>query len=467
MKLIFEKSVPGRRCTILPACDVESVSLPDSLRREEKPALPEMSETDISRHYTELCHQVHGVNCGFYPLGSCTMKYNPRIDEEMAALPGFANVHPLSPAEDLDGMQQVLDTAAQYLCEITGMDDMTFQPAAGAHGEFTGVLLIKQYHDARGDHKRTKIIVPDSAHGTNPATAAMCGYDVVNIASGPDGCVDLDALRAALGEDTAGLMLTNPNTVGIFDKNILEITRLVHEAGGLCYYDGANLNAVMGVVRPGDMGFDCIHMNLHKTFATPHGGGGPGAGAVGCKDFLREYLPHSALAEEPGHIQVRSFRGNFLVVVRALAYLLTLGKEGIPEAAENAVLNANYLMAKLKGTFTPAYDRLCMHEFVLDLSGLKKETGVSALDVAKSLIDEGIHPPTMYFPLIVHEALMLEPTETEGPETLDHAAEVLRMLYSKAFEDAETMHTAPHHMPIGRPDEVQAARKPILRWKPV
>ena len=467
MKLIFEKSVPGRRCTILPACDVESVSLPASLRRQTKPLLPEMSETDISRHYTELCKQVHGVNCGFYPLGSCTMKYNPRIDEEMAALPGFANVHPLSPAEDLDGMQQVLDTAAQYLCEITGMDGMTFQPAAGAHGEFTGVLLIKQYHDARGDHKRTKIIVPDSAHGTNPATAAMCGYDVVNIASGEDGCVDLDALRAALGEDTAGLMLTNPNTVGIFDKNILEITRLVHEAGGLCYYDGANLNAVMGVVRPGDMGFDCIHMNLHKTFATPHGGGGPGAGAVGCKDFLREYLPHSALAEEPGHIQVRSFRGNFLVVVRALAYLLTLGKEGIPEAAENAVLNANYLMAKLKGTFTPAYDRLCMHEFVLDLSGLKKETGASALDVAKSLIDEGIHPPTMYFPLIVHEALMLEPTETEGPETLDHAAEVLRMLYGKAFEDAETMHTAPHHMPIGRPDEVQAARKPILRWKPV
>lgn len=467
MKLIFEKSVPGRRCTILPACDVERVSLPASLRRETKPLLPEMSETDISRHYTELCKQVHGVNCGFYPLGSCTMKYNPRIDEEMAALPGFADVHPLSPAEDLGGMQQVLDTAAQYLCEITGMDDMTFQPAAGAHGEFTGVLLIKQYHDARGDHKRTKIIVPDSAHGTNPATAAMCGYDVVNIASGPDGCVDLDALRAALGEDTAGLMLTNPNTVGIFDKNILEITRLVHEAGGLCYYDGANLNAVMGVVRPGDMGFDCIHMNLHKTFATPHGGGGPGAGAVGCKDFLREYLPHSALAEEPGHIQVRGFRGNFLVVVRALAYLLTLGKEGIPEAAENAVLNANYLMAKLKGTFTPAYDRLCMHEFVLDLSGLKKETGVSALDVAKSLIDEGIHPPTMYFPLIVHEALMLEPTETEGPETLDHAAEVLRMLYRKAFEDAETMHTAPHHMPIGRPDEVQAARKPILRWKPV
>ena len=465
MKLIFEKSVPGRRCTILPACDVESVSLPVSLRRETKPALPEMSETDISRHYTELCKQVHGVNCGFYPLGSCTMKYNPRIDEEMAALPGFTGVHPLSPAEDREGMRQVLDTAAQYLCEITGMDAMTFQPAAGAHGEFTGVLLIKQYHDARGDKKRTKIIVPDSAHGTNPATAAMCGYDVVNIASGPDGCVDLDALRAALGEDTAGLMLTNPNTVGIFDRNILEITRLVHEAGGLCYYDGANLNAVMGVVRPGDMGFDCIHMNLHKTFATPHGGGGPGAGAVGCKDFLIPYLPHSASAEEEGHIQVRSFMGNFLVVVRALTYLLTLGRQGIPEAAQNAVLNANYLQARLRGTYTPAYDRICMHEFVLDLSGLKKETGVSALDVAKSLIDEGIHPPTMYFPLIVHEALMLEPTETEGPEVLDHAAEVLRMLYRRAYDDPEAMHGAPHHMPIGRPDEVKAARHPVLRWK--
>ena len=465
MKLIFEKSVEGRTCSLLPECDVEAAPLSDALSRKSRLDLPEMSETDISRHYTELCRRVHGVNCGFYPLGSCTMKYNPRIDEEMAALPGFTAVHPLAPAYSVRGCKKVLDMAEEYLCEISGMDGMTFQPAAGAHGEFTGVLLIKQYHDARGDKKRTKIIVPDSAHGTNPATAAMCGFDVVNIASGPDGCVDLDALRAALGEDTAGLMLTNPNTVGIFDKNILEITRMVHEAGGLCYYDGANLNAVMGIVRPGDMGFDCIHMNLHKTFATPHGGGGPGAGAVGCKAFLKEFLPHSALAEEPGHLQVRSFQGNFLVVVRALAYLLALGREGIPEAAENAVLNANYLMAKLKGTYTPAYDRLCMHEFVLDLSDLKKETGVSALDVAKSLIDEGIHPPTMYFPLIVHEALMLEPTETEGPETLDHAAEVLRMLYKKAFEDAEAMHTAPHNMPIGRPDEVQAARKPVLRWK--
>ena len=463
MKLIFELGTEGRGLSLMPACDVPEYTLPEE--RTAPLRLPHVSENELTRHYTALCKRIHGVNDGFYPLGSCTMKYNPKIDEDMAALPGFTQLHPLQPVETAQGALEALHVLGSELGEIFGMDAVTFQPAAGAHGEFTGVLLIKAYHTDRGDTVRTKIIVPDSAHGTNPATAAMCGYDVVNIASGEDGCVDLDALRAVLGEDTAGLMLTNPNTVGIFDKNILEITRLVHEAGGLCYYDGANLNAVMGIVRPGDMGFDCIHMNLHKTFATPHGGGGPGAGAVGCKAFLKEFLPHSALAEEPGHLQVRSFQGNFLVVVRALAYLLALGREGIPEAAENAVLNANYLMAKLKGTYTPAYDRLCMHEFVLDLSDLKKETGVSALDVAKSLIDEGIHPPTMYFPLIVHEALMLEPTETEGPETLDHAAEVLRMLYKKAFEDAEAMHTAPHNMPIGRPDEVQAARKPVLRWK--
>ena len=467
MKLIFEKSVPGRGCSLLPPCDVPETALPEALKRESAPALPEISETDLSRHYTELCHNVHGVNCGFYPLGSCTMKYNPRIDEEMAALPGFTGVHPLAPAHTTLGCQEVLDTTARYLCEITGMDGMTFQPAAGAHGEFTGVLLIKQYHDARGDSKRTKIIVPDSAHGTNPATAAMCGFEVVNIDSAPDGCVDLEALKAALGDDTAGLMLTNPNTVGIFDENILEITRLVHEAGGLCYYDGANLNAVMGVVRPGDMGFDCVHMNLHKTFATPHGGGGPGAGAVGCKAFLTQFLPHPASMEGEGHIQVRGFAASFLVVVKALTYLLTLGREGIPEAAQNAVLNANYLMRKIQGTFEPAFDRICMHEFVLDLGQFHKETGVSALDVAKSLIDYGMHPPTMYFPLIVHEALMLEPTETESKDTLDWAAEVFRQLYQLAHEDPELMHSAPHNAQIGRPDEVRAARKPVLRWEKV
>ena len=466
MKLIFEKSIPGRGCSILPECDVEEVAMPAGLIREEAPALPEMAETDISRHYTELCRKVHGVNSGFYPLGSCTMKYNPRIDEEMASLPGFANVHPLAPAYATRGCVEALDTARELLCEITGMDDMTFQPAAGAHGEFTGVLLIKQYHDARGDKKRTKIIVPDSAHGTNPATAAMCGYQIVNIPSAPNGCVDLEALKKVLGEDTAGLMLTNPNTVGIFDENILEITRLVHEAGGLCYYDGANLNAIMGVVRPGDMGFDCIHLNLHKTFATPHGGGGPGSGAVGCKSHLARFLPKSKMLGGADTIQVRSFAGNFLVVIKALTYILTLGREGIPEAAKNAVLNANYLQAKIKGTFEPAFDRICMHEFVLDLSKFKKETGVSALDVAKSLIDNGMHPPTMYFPLIVHEALMLEPTETESRDTLDWAAEVFRKLYDLAHEDPEYMHAAPHSAQIGRPDEVRAARNPVLRWNP-
>ncbi len=465
MKLIFEKSAPGRGMQYLPACDVEEVFLPESLRRETAPKLPEMSETDISRHYTQLNQRVHGVNCGFYPLGSCTMKYNPRIDEEMAALPGFTGIHPLAPKHTTLGCQEVLNTAHDLLCEITGMDDMTFQPAAGAHGEFTGVLLIKQYHDARGDSKRSKIIVPDSAHGTNPATAAMCGYTIVNIPSAPNGCVDLDALKAVLGEDTAGLMLTNPNTVGIFDENILEITRLVHQAGGLCYYDGANLNAVMGVVRPGDMGFDCIHLNLHKTFATPHGGGGPGAGAVGCKAHLAPYLPRSATMDGGEQIQVRSFAGNFLVVLKAMTYILTLGKQGIPEAAQNAVLNANYLQAKIKGTFEPAFDRICMHEFVLDLSDFKKETGVSALDVAKTLIDYGMHPPTMYFPLIVHEALMLEPTETESRETLDWAAEIFRKLYDLGHEDPEYMHASPHNAQIARPDEVRAARNPILRYQ--
>lgn len=465
MKLIFEKSVPGRGMQYLPACDVPTISMPAGLERGEKPKLPQISETDLSRHYTELNRQVHGVNCGFYPLGSCTMKYNPRIDEEMAALPGFTDIHPLAPKHTTEGCQEVLDTIRTALCEITGMDDMTFQPAAGAHGEFTGVLLIKQYHDARGDTKRKKIIVPDSAHGTNPATAAMCGFQVVNIPSAPDGCVDLDALKAVLGEDTAGLMLTNPNTIGIFDEHILEITRLVHEAGGLCYYDGANLNAVMGVVRPGDMGFDCVHLNLHKTFATPHGGGGPGAGAVGCKEKLARFLPKSALMEGGEHVQVRGFAGNFLVVVKALTYILSLGREGIPEAAQNAVLNANYLMAKIKGTFTPAFDRICMHEFVLDLSKFKKDTGVSALDVAKTLIDYGMHPPTMYFPMIVHEALMLEPTETESRQTLDWAAEVFRELYTLAQENPGYMHESPHHAQIGRPDEVRASRTPILRYQ--
>lgn len=466
MELLFEKSVPGHGCDIFPECDVPVTTLSENLARKSGLLLPELSETEISRHYTALATRAHGVNNGFYPLGSCTMKYNPRINDEMANLPGFAAIHPLQPKETVQGCIEALELLNKYLCEITGMDKMDFQPAAGAHGEFTGLLLIKKYHEAHGDTKRTKIIIPDSAHGTNPASAAMAGFTTVNVPSNADGCVDLDALRAAVDDTTAGLMLTNPNTVGLFDSNILEITNIIHEAGGLCYYDGANLNAVMGIARPGDMGFDVVHLNLHKTFSTPHGGGGPGAGPVGCKALLEEFLPKSALGDGAGagHLQMRAFYGNFLVCVRALAYVLTLGAEGVREASEAAVLNANYMMHKLKGTYDMAYDHTCMHEFVMSLEELKKATGVTALDVAKSLIDRGIHPPTMYFPLIVHEALMLEPTETESRKTLDEAVTALLELHELAHTDAEYMHNAPHHAQIKRPDEVQAARKPVLKY---
>jgi len=465
MQLIFEKSHVGRGCSVLPACDVPEITLSEGQARNTPLRLPELSETEISRHYTALAKQAHGVNDGFYPLGSCTMKYNPRIDEEMAALPGFTNIHPLQPVETVVGCQAVLDMAKQYLCEATGMDGITFQPAAGAHGEFTGLLLIKSYHEARGDQKRNKIIIPDAAHGTNPASAAMAGFTVVTVPSNADGCVDLDALRAAVGDDTAGLMLTNPNTVGIFDQHILEITDIIHQAGGLNYYDGANFNAIMGVARPGDMGFDVVHLNLHKTFATPHGGGGPGAGPVACKAFLQPYLPGCAsLGGVTPHLQLKAFHGNFLVVVKALTYMLTLGAEGMRQACEGAVINANYLMQGLKTLYPVPFGQHCMHEFVASLEDLKKETGVSALDVAKSLIDHGIHPPTMYFPLIVHEALMFEPTETESRETLDETIAVMQQLYQLAHTDADELHQAPHCAQIKRPDEVLAARHPILRY---
>lgn len=472
--LIFEKSRPGRGCGMLPACDVEIVLPQKKDKRELALHLPELSENELNRHYTELANKSHGVNDGFYPLGSCTMKYNPKINEDMAALPGFTEVHPLQPAHTVQGCMEVLKKTEEYLCEITGMDHMTFQPAAGAHGELTGLLLIKAYHASRGDKKRTKIIVPDSAHGTNPASAVMAGYSVVSIPSGEDGCVDLEKLRAVAGDDIAGLMLTNPNTVGLFDKNILEITNIVHGCGGLCYYDGANMNAVMGTVRPGDMGFDVIHLNLHKTFSTPHGGGGPGSGPVGCKECLTEFLPSvlvegeeslSFVKSEHSIGEMKSFYGNFLVVVRALTYLKTLGKEGIPKASQNAVLNANYMMNKLNDLYTMAYGEVCMHEFVMSLSDLKKKTGVSAMDIAKGLLDHGIHPPTMYFPLIVDEALMVEPTETESKETLDEAIQVFRNLYEMAEKEAESLHAAPVKTPVTRLDEVGAARHPVLRYR--
>lgn len=472
--LIFERSRPGRGCEELGSCDVDAVLPGEKDRRERTLHLPEMSENELSRHYTALAKKSHGVNDGFYPLGSCTMKYNPKINEDMAALPGFADIHPLQPEETVQGCLEVIRQAEKYLCEITGMDRMTFQPAAGAHGEFTGLLLIKAYHESRGDQKRTKIIVPDSAHGTNPASAVMAGYSVVSIPSGEDGCVDLDELRKAAGDDIAGLMLTNPNTVGLFDKNILEITDIIHGCGGLCYYDGANLNAVMGTVRPGDMGFDVIHLNLHKTFSTPHGGGGPGSGPAGCKECLAKFLP-SVLVEgedtlsfvKPEHSigEMKSFYGNFLVLVRALTYLKTLGREGVLKASQNAVLNANYMMHKLKDVYTMAYDETCMHEFVMSLSDLKKETGVAALDIAKGLLDNGIHPPTMYFPLIVEEALMVEPTETESKETLDEAVRVLKELRETAQKDAESLHRAPVTTPVSRLDEVGAARHPMLKYE--
>ena len=475
MKLLFERSHPGRRCTILPACDVPTCEIDPALCREQAPHLPQMSENELSRHYTELAKQTYGVNDGFYPLGSCTMKYNPKVNDQIATLPGFASIHPLQPEETVQGCLEALDLAAQYLCEITGMDDMTFQPAAGAHGELTGLMLIKKYHQENGHEGRVNILVPDSAHGTNPASASMAGFHVISIPSLPNGCVDIEALRQAADEHTAGLMLTNPNTVGLFDPNIAEITEIVHKAGGLCYYDGANLNAIMGIVRPGDTGFDVVHLNLHKTFSTPHGGGGPGSGAVGCKDFLKPFLPSPTLThDESGyHLHrdnpqsigaVKSFYGNFLVVVRALCYLLSLGKEGVPEASQNAVLNCNYMMSHLKDLYDIAFDTGCMHEFVMTLENLKKEKGVTAMDIAKALLDNGIHPPTMYFPLIVEEALMVEPTETETRETLDHAIEVFRSIYTQAQEHPEQMHELPLHTPVRRLDEVGAARNPRLRY---
>lgn len=475
MKLIFEKSTQGRGCELLPECDVPVVGVDNSFKRSKELKLPEVSETEISRHYTELMKRTFGINDGFYPLGSCTMKYNPKVNEETAKLSGFTEIHPLQPSWSVQGCLEVMKLAEDSLCEVTGMDAIDFQPAAGAHGEFTGLKLIWAYHRDRKDTKRTKIIVPDSAHGTNPASAAMAGFSVINVPSTREGYVDTEELKKAVGEDTAGFMLTNPNTIGMFDKNILEITKIIHDAGGLNYYDGANLNAIMGIARPGDMGFDVVHLNLHKTFSTPHGGGGPGSGPVGCKEALVKYLPSPRITLKNGKYEledkpelsigrVKSFYGNFLVVVRALTYILTLGGEGLKKASESAVLNANYMMHKLKDTFEIPFAGHCMHEFVISLEGLKHDKGVSALDFAKTLLDYGMHPPTMYFPLIVHEALMVEPTETESRETLEEAVAVYQEILKRALEEPETLHLSPAKTVIGRPDEVTAARTPIIRY---
>lgn len=473
MKTIFEISREGKRAVTFAPLTVEEYKFDEALERKEDLVLPAVAEVDLVRHYMALSKRAFGVDDGFYPLGSCTMKYNPKVNEEVASLEQFTAVHPKQDNDSIQGSLELMSDLSGALCEITGMDAITLQPCAGAHGEYTGLQLIKAYHKDRGDDKRVKIIVPDSAHGTNPASAVMAGFQVVSVKSNDEKGVDLEDLKNVVGEDTAALMLTNPTTLGLFEKNIEKISEIVHNAGGLLYYDGANLNAVMGVVRPGDMGFDVVHLNLHKTFSTPHGGGGPGSGPVGCKAALKKFLPNPVIAKngekyefvnsEKSIGKVTGNYGNFGVMVKALAYIYTLGGEGLKNASQTAVLNANYLKAGLEDLYPTEEGRHCMHEFVCSLQKLKDETGVSAMDIAKSMIDGRIHPPTMYFPLIVHEALMFEPTETENKATLDNAIELLRGLYKKAFENPEELHSAPHTGQIKRPDDVRAARNPILR----
>ena len=478
--LIFEISRPGRMAVTLPECDVPRKDMEDlipaHLLRETAPALPQVSEVDLVRHFTQLSQRNYGVDAGFYPLGSCTMKYNPKVNESMARLSGFANVHPLQSAESVQGCLELMWETDRMLSGITGMERVTLQPAAGAHGEMTGLMIIKAYHDHKGDAKRTKMIIPDSAHGTNPASAAIAGFDVLNVKSDSRGMVDIEALAAVLNDETAGLMLTNPNTLGLFDTNIKLIADMVHQAGGLLYYDGANANAILGISRPGDMGFDVVHLNLHKTFSTPHGGGGPGSGPVGVKKELAEFLPVPVVEKkEKGFVleydrplsigRVKSFYGNFGVVVRAFTYLLTMGADGLKSVAQNAVLNANYIRKNLEAYYDLPYNADCMHEVVFS-GARQKESGVSTLDIAKKLLDFGYHPPTIYFPLIVKEAMMIEPTETESKETLDAFIAVMIQIAKEAKENPEAFHNAPTATMVGRLDEGKAARDTILKYTP-
>ena len=476
MDLLFEKSVPGKHTQYLPTCELDiDVDVDKSLLRESDLNLPELSEIEVSRHYSELERQTFGVNNGMYMLGSCTMKYNPQINEIIAGLDGFSNAHPLSPDQSCQASLGVYAKAEEYLCEITGMDEMTFQPAAGAHGELCGLMMIKAYHESNNEASRSKILIPDAAHGTNPASAAMVGYDLISIPVDDDGFIIIDELKKLADSSVAGLMLTNPNTEGQFEKNILEVSKIVHDAGGINYYDGANLNAIMGIVRPGDMGFDIVHLNLHKTFSTPHGGGGPGACGVGVKKGLAQFLPGPKVYEKDGqYIQetpsksigkLVAFNGNFANVLRALTYVITLGREGISYSAKNAVLNANYMKALLSDDYDMSHDGICMHEFVMTLKRLKKVTGVSAKDIAKGLLDFGLHAPTMYFPLTIEEALMVEPTETESQESMQYAVEVFKKLKELALENPEYLLKAPYTTYVRRPDELEAARKPILSFQ--
>jgi len=475
MATIYSKGKAGRKATSWPrlrrSLDELLGYIPEGMRRRELPRLPQVSQGELVRHYTALSRMNYGVDTGFYPLGSCTMKYNPKLHEIIARDPGFTELHPLFPEEAVQGILEALWQLGEFLKGIAGMPGITLQPAAGAHGELTGMLLIKRYFEDRGElGKRTVILLPDSAHGTNPASAAMAGFRVVPVPSNEEGTVDLKALEERLGEDVAGIMLTVPNTLGIFERDILTITRMVHEVGGLCYFDGANLNAFLGRARPGDMGADIFHFNLHKTFSTPHGGGGPGAGPLAVSESLIPYLPVPQIVREgdrftlsydlPKSIgKVHPFLGNALVMLKALAYILTLGDEGLREVSTGAVLAANYLRVRLREAYRIPYDGLCKHEFVASTKGL----GVKALDVAKRLIDYGFHPPTIYFPLIVEEALMIEPTETETVETLDAFAEAMLRIAKEARESPELLHAAPHDTPVRRLDEVRAAREPILR----
>jgi glycine dehydrogenase subunit 2 len=479
-KLIFEQGSEGRKGYSLPPCDVPERKLadliPEEFLRENDPELPEVSEIETVRHFTKLSTFNHGVDTGFYPLGSCTMKYNPKITEELARLEGFARLHPYQPEDTVQGALELMYNLGEDLAKIAGMDKTTLQPAAGAHGEMTGMMIIRAYHQHRGDSKRTKVIVPDTAHGTNPATAAMVGFKAVKVDSNSEGEVNIEALKKLVDEETAALMLTNPNTLGLFEKNILEIADIVHEAGGLLYYDGANANAIMGYARPGDMGFDVIHFNLHKTFSTPHGGGGPGSGPVAVKEFLAPYLPKPVIEKSgegnyyfnydlPHSIgKVKSFYGNFGVMVKAYAYIKALGAEGLKEVSENAVLNANYLRAKLRDVYHIPYDRICKHEFIATSKYLK-EYGVKTLDVAKRLLDYGYHPPTIYFPLIVEETMMIEPTETETKETLDEFVETLKTIAEESKNDPQLVKEAPHDTVVRRLDETTAARNPVIRWE--
>ncbi|MBS3985463.1 MAG: aminomethyl-transferring glycine dehydrogenase subunit GcvPB [Selenomonadales bacterium] len=477
-KLIFEKSVPGRRGYQLPSQDTPAIELsavlPKDSLRTEPPKLPELSEVDVIRHFTQLSQRNYGVDAGFYPLGSCTMKYNPKINEDVSRLKGFTNSHPYQPQSLSQGSLELLYRLDGLLSEITGMARMSLIPAAGAHGELAGIMAIKAYHRHHGQDQRTKILVSDSAHGTNPATAAAAGYETVEVKSNEEGGVDLAELTRLMGDDVAGLMLTNPNTLGLFEKDIVEIAKIVHAGGGLLYYDGANANAITGITRPGDMGFDVVHLNLHKTFSTPHGGGGPGAGPIGVKERLVPFLPCPTVEwdgikyyldyDRPLSIgRIKNFYGHFLVLVRAYAYILSMGPEGLRQVAETAVLNANYMLNKLKERYDVAYDRICMHEFVL--SGQRqKAQGCSTLDIAKRLLDYGFHPPTVYFPLIVKEAIMIEPVESEAVETLDSFIEAMLKIADEVEQNPSLVKSAPQTTVVGRLDEVKAVRQPKLRY---